>query len=330
MEQQKWLSKLLGYDYEIVFRHGKENVVVDALSRLSGPQFASLSAHIFSGVHAIVNECYQDDEYGSPISSLRANPGFKRNYTYVDGILRYKQRIVVVSSSSCMKPKDWFKWLSWAKWWYNTSFHTAIQMTPCEALYSRPPPIILSYLPGSTPVHDVDINLQARDHTLKLLKSHLKEAQTRMKKYADSHRTERSFQDNDWVYLRLQPYRKTTVASQYFSKLSPRFYDPFRVLEKIGIVAYKLELPTTSRINPVFHVSQLKKKLGTTVNVVDVLQDIIDYEKWEPSAILQRQMYKKVNHAGTQWIVQWKNLPKDEATCEDADDFIARFPEYKT
>ncbi|XP_026384279.1 uncharacterized protein LOC113279843 [Papaver somniferum] len=202
-------------------------------------------------------------------------------------------------------------------------------MAPYEALYSRSPLTILSYLPGSTSVHDVDLNLQARDHTLKLLKTQLLEAQTRMKKYADSHRTERSFQINDWVYLRLQPYRQTTIASTSFSKLS-RFYGPFRVLEKIGSVAYRVELPATSYIHHVFHVSQLKRKLGMTVNVVVVLPDIIGYDKWEPSAILQRRMYKKGHHAGTQWLVHRKNHPEDEATWEDADEFIARFPDFKT
>ncbi|XP_026390347.1 uncharacterized protein LOC113285774 [Papaver somniferum] len=113
-----------------------------------------------------------------------------------------------------------------------------------------------------------------------------------MKKYVDSHRTERSYEINDLVYLRLQPYRQTTVASTSFSKLSPRFYGPFRVLEKIGSVAYKLELPATSRIHPVFHVSQLKRRLRMNVHVVAVLPDVIDYDKWEPSAILQRRIYK--------------------------------------
>lgn len=74
-------------------------------------------------------------------------------------------------------------------------------MSPYQAVYSRPPPTIIAYLSGSSAVNDVDQNLRARDHTLKLLKSHLTDAQTRMKSYADKHRSERQFAVNDFVYL---------------------------------------------------------------------------------------------------------------------------------
>ncbi|XP_026398433.1 uncharacterized protein LOC113294242 [Papaver somniferum] len=139
-----------------------------------------------------------------------------------------------------MNPKDWTKWLPWDEWWYNMSHHSAINMTPYQDLYSLPPPTISAYLPGTTSVHDVDVNLKARDHTLKLLKSHLHDAQERMKAHTDAHRTERKFSIGDWVFLRLQPYRQRTVTNQSFSKISPRFYGPFLVLKKIGSVDYKL------------------------------------------------------------------------------------------
>jgi len=57
-------------------------------------------------------------------------------------------------------------------------------------------------------------------------------------------------------------------------KLLPRFYRPYQVLERLGKVAYRLALPQQSRIHPVFHMSQLKKKLGSFDHVVPELTPI--------------------------------------------------------
>ena len=66
----------------------------------------------------------------------------------------------------------------------------------------------------------------------------------------------------DWVCLRLQPYKQTSVHNKKLGKLAARYYGPFRVIQKVGAVSYKLDLPLGSLIHPVFHVSNLKAKLG--------------------------------------------------------------------
>ena len=63
------------------------------------------------------------------------------------------------------------------------------------------------------------------------------------------------------VFLRLQPYKQTTVASKGNRKLSICFFGPYKIIQWIGQVAYKLELPTDLKLNHDFHVSCLKKKL---------------------------------------------------------------------
>lgn len=161
------------------------------------------------------------------------------------------------------RPSTWVNCLPWAEWWYNTTYHSAIKMSPFEAVYSRPPPSIASYVPGSTAVHAVDVALRNRDRTLACLKANMANAQERMKRLVDSKRTERSFEVDDWVYLRLQQYRQTTAANQAYTKLSPKFHGPFQVIQRIGKMAYKLQLPAKCRIHPVFHVSLLKKSLGS-------------------------------------------------------------------
>jgi hypothetical protein len=64
-----------------------------------------------------------------------------------------------------------------------------------------------------------------------------------VKRYVDLKRSERSFDVGQLVYLRLQPYKQSTIAVQRALKLSPRFYGQFPVLRRVGKVAYELDLP---------------------------------------------------------------------------------------
>jgi len=94
-----------------------------------------------------------------------------------------------------------------------------------------------------------------RDTTLQLLRDNLVKAQERMKMIADKGRTERQFLVGDMAYLRLQPYRQIFVCvwgGGRSQKLSPLFFGPYKVLQKVGTVAYKLELPAGAKIHPVF------------------------------------------------------------------------------
>lgn len=50
------------------------------------------------------------------------------------------------------QPKRWSKWVPMAEWWYNSSYHSAIRMTPFEALYGYYPPALLGILPAESPV----------------------------------------------------------------------------------------------------------------------------------------------------------------------------------
>ena len=92
------------------------------------------------------------------------------------------------------------------------------------------------------------------------------------------------------VFLCLYPYKKSSLKLIWHEKLDPNFYGPYKVLQTIGSVAYKLELPPSSRIHPVFHVSCLKKVIGTNIKAQTVLPETD--KKWsiilEPKAILNK------------------------------------------
>jgi hypothetical protein len=150
-------------------------------------------------------------------------------------------------------PKHWYKWLALAEFWYNTSYHSALQCTPFEALYGYPPPHMELGEPPVTSRDPIDLYLKERAQTLQKLKDNLAKAQARAKQIADKGRTDREFMIGDWVYLKLQPYRQTSLALRRSLKLSSRYYGPYQVLGRVGPSAYKLKLPQDSQLHPVCH-----------------------------------------------------------------------------
>nr|GEV03683.1 Ty3/gypsy retrotransposon protein [Tanacetum cinerariifolium] len=160
------------------------------------------------------------------------------------------------------QPKNWSFWLPWAEFWHNTSFHVSMNTNHFEAVYGRAPSTILKYVPGEIYCEAVASDLQDRDEALKQLKYHLARAQERMKKSADKHQREVEFAIGDWVFLKLRPHRQQSIVRRIHQKLAARFYGLFLIIDKIRDVAYKLQLPESARIHPIFHVSLLKQAVG--------------------------------------------------------------------
>jgi hypothetical protein len=159
------------------------------------------------------------------------------------------------------EPKKWLAWLPLAEWWYNTTYHTSLKCCPFAALYGYSPPMITEVMvPG--PESPATEFLLQKQQMINRLKANLAQAQARIKKFADSKRMERQFNLGDMVYLKLQPFKLTDFGINQHFKLSTKFYGPFRVIEKVGTAAYRLQLPDNAEIHPVFHVSQLKQHLG--------------------------------------------------------------------
>jgi len=99
------------------------------------------------------------------------------------------------------------------------------------------------------------------EQKVRTIQQHLEAAEARQKSYADKRRKPIEFSVGDHVYIKVSPMN----GVQRFGvkrKLAPRYVGPYRILEKKGNVAYKVQLPVTLwAIFPVFHVSQLKKCL---------------------------------------------------------------------
>jgi hypothetical protein len=99
--------------------------------------------------------------------------------------------------------------------------------------------------------------------------------QNRIKQQADQHCTERKFEVGDWVFINLQPYKQISLKKKNKdNKLAPQNYGPYKVLERIGSMAYKLEFPPSSRIHLVFHVSCLKKVIENKIPLQTIFPEI--------------------------------------------------------
>lgn len=129
-------------------------------------------------------------------------------------------------------------------------------MSPFEEIYSKLPLLIPYYILGDTTVEAIDSLLAMRTTILVSLHRRLI-----MKTTANAHRRNVQFTVGDWVYLRLRPYRQTSLAPAY-TKLAKQFYGPFQIIERMGPVTYQLQLPSSSKIHPTFHVSLLKLHQG--------------------------------------------------------------------
>jgi hypothetical protein len=97
------------------------------------------------------------------------------------------------------------------------------------------------------------------------------------------------------------------------------YFGPYKILERIGIAAYKLELPVDSKVHPVFHVLQLKSYTTDYSLAFQPLPhppqfDLLDLE---PEMILGRRLSNCGNSAITQVLVKWSSLPKEMAIWED-------------
>lgn len=227
-------------------------------------------------------------------------------------------------------PKEWFKWLPLAEFWYNTNFHSSTKTTPFQVLYGQQPPTHIPYLLGLSCVAAVDRSLTARECMIHKLKHHLHAAKHRMKQLADKKRIDREFAVGDWVYVKLQPYRQHSLKAHHCHKLSPKYFGPFEIVARIGAVAYQLLLPPEAKIHHTFHVSLLKQKIGDHPVIPHLPTEVNDFGQilMEPVAVLDRRMVKRGNVAATQVLVQWSNGFPEDATWVYWQDLAKKFPHF--
>ncbi|GJX44452.1 putative reverse transcriptase domain-containing protein [Tanacetum coccineum] len=155
--------------------------------------------------------------------------------------------------------KGWVNHLPLVKFSYNNSYHASIKAAPFEALYGRKcrSPVCWTEV-GEAQILGPEL-IQEMTEKIVQIKKRMEAARDRQKSYADLKRKPMEFQVGDKVMLKVSPGRGV-VRFGNRGKLNPRYVGPFKVLQRIEEVAYKLELPEElSRVHNTFHVSNLKK-----------------------------------------------------------------------
>jgi hypothetical protein len=221
-------------------------------------------------------------------------------------------------------PSKWASWLSVAEFWYNTCFHSSLGSSPFEVLYGRSPRHFGLSVDDSVAHTDLNSWLNQRELMLRVVKNNLQRAQQRMRSQADKKRAERVFQVGDKVYLKLQPYVQSSVATRANHKLSYKFFGPYEVLQKVGAVAYKLRLPESSSVHPVFHVSQLKQyiKPNCTVSSTPPAAPTLCY----PVQVMQRRTITRGSRQVAQVLIRWSGCDAALDTWEDELFLRRQFP----
>ena len=112
------------------------------------------------------------------------------------------------------------------------------------------------------------------------------------------------------------------------NKFSPKYYGPYKVFQKLGTMAYKLELLAASRVHLVFHFSCLKKVIGDKIPFQSILQKLDEEGKiiLEPKAVIETRNRQLRNRSISEYLIKWKNLNAEDSTWED-ENFIQKHPE---
>jgi len=210
---------------------------------------------------------------------------------------------------------DWIDLLHFAEFTYNNSFHTAIKTTPFFANYGFNVKSD-TLVPGS-----VDTNIPALNNHLEILvklEKHLSEnlqhAQDDAKRYADLKRLPHGFRVNDQVMLLTKNLRKSRPSE----KLDAMKIGPFTIMEKINDVSFRLDLPDSMKIHPVFHVSLLEPYVANTIpnRIMKPPPPVTvdDVEEFIVSEILDSRFHR----GQLQYLVSWEGYGASDNSWEPA------------
>ncbi|GJV36239.1 putative reverse transcriptase domain-containing protein [Tanacetum coccineum] len=212
---------------------------------------------------------------------------------------------------------------------YNNSYHTSIKVAPFEALYGRKcrSPIYWAEV-GDAQLTGLKIVHETTEKIIQIKKRN-QVTRDRQKRYADRRRKPLEFEVEDKVMLKVSPW-KGVLRFGKWGKLNPRYIGPFRIIAKVGTLAYRLELPEQlSRVHSTFHVSNLKKCFVDEPLAIPLEEIQIDDKLHfieEPVEIMDREV-KRLKQSRIPIVkVRWNSRRGPEFTWEREDQMKKKYP----
>nr|GEU96101.1 putative reverse transcriptase domain-containing protein [Tanacetum cinerariifolium] len=341
LRQRRWIELLSDYDGEIRYLPGKVNVVVDALSRKERIKPLRVRALMMTIHNDLPKRIYQDSHFTSRFwRSLQ-----KASKTNLDMSTAYHPQTDGQSERTIQTPEDmllacvidfgssWDCHLPFVKFSYNNSYHASIKVAPYKALYERKcrSPVCWSEV-GDSQLTGPEL---IRDTTEKIfqIKNRLLAACSRQKSYPNKILKLLEFKVGDIVLLEVSPW-KGVVYFRKREKLSPRYIGLFKILARVGPIAYTLELPEELKgIHSTFHFLNLKKCLakGDVIVLMDEIQlDDKLHMIEEPVEVMDREV-KRLKHSRIPIVkVRWNSQRGSEYTWEREDQIKKKYPSLFT
>jgi hypothetical protein len=120
------------------------------------------------------------------------------------------------------------------------------------------------------------------------------------------------------VFFYLQPYKQTSLKTYHYKKLSPKFYGTYTILKQVGKVTYQLALPSHSKLHPFFHVSCLKRAIGTKCQTQTSIPEFDEEGSiWlQPQEVLDQREHRLCQCTINEVLVQWKDTTPEDSTWE--------------
>ncbi|XP_073149101.1 uncharacterized protein [Henckelia pumila] len=405
-DQQYWLAKLLGYEFEIKHKGGTENWAADALSRRD--EFGILAALTkveWVEIEELKKAVRMDQELRDIIEKVQLGDNGSRHYSMINDCLLHRGRLVVPRSSLWV-PKllqefhatpvgghsgalRTYKRVANNFFWKGMRHDVNKFVVACDVFQKNKydatspagllqplgiPKVIwedlamdfITGLPKSRGTFSLTRNSTENEFSIppridgqseelnKCVETYLRCFCSEQPKnwakwlhwaefwYNTSYQTSAGLSPFEVVYGRKPsavirylpgetvPHRQSSVCTKDFQKLAARFYGPFWILKKVGMVAYRLQLPAGSKVHPVFHVSSLKKAVGTEFREASLPHDL-DSDlsmTFEPDYVVARRIKLIKGNPTKQLLVKWKGRLEEDATWESFNDFVIQFPDF--